>query len=241
MDVTLRPATGVGTWSPERRRPERYERRTSSAPDSHSRLRRSVGRDWTNWAAERASRYGLAGCIWDSLAPVLRQATPQSAAGNAATFVTNQTAFHMAATWAPVLRLHLAISTEMAWPPTAPRREVLVTRLQQHETGPTRYEQELITRIFARYAASARAPEPAGFWETPLLPPARVVLQPGATDSAPIPSALPAPSGMLPVPHYREDPGRLPSEPADIEQLTNHVLHSIDQRVVAARERLGKR
>src|SRR5262249_27224095 len=116
-------------------------------------------------------------------------------------------------------------------------------RLQRRETAVTPPSGELVTRLLARYEhrhehAAEEAPVPAAWLDAPAPP--RVVTRPAAASAKPDPApATPPPSQPLP---YWGDPPRPPAAPAvDIEQLTDQVLRSMDQRVIAARERMGKR
>jgi hypothetical protein len=242
MEVILRPATGAGAWRPGGRSLRRSGWPPPGLLGVGPRPRFTARAAWTAWAAVRTGRYGLTGRPWLALALVLRQTAAQSADGNAITFVTNQSTFYRATTWAPVLRLRLASPVEIAWPPAAQRSELLVTRLRRQETWTTRHEQETATRVFARYLPPETAPVPAGSWETAATPVPRVVVQPTPPAPPTAATAPPVPPGPPSAPRYWEDPARtsVPA-PADIEQLTDHVLRSLDQRVVAARERLGKR
>jgi hypothetical protein len=231
---------------------------------------RGGGSRWAAWAARLARRYGWRGGAWDHLAAMLRRQpgsedhTPTGAAWSASWPVylslhvtipaAQATAQPSAATpgLAPAVPDNNAVfrnpqsaihNPQLPWPFAARVAESSAARLLRRETAVAPPAGELVTRLLARYEhrqehAAEGAPVPAAWLDAPAPP--RVVNRPAAapTKAEPAP-AHPPPFQPLP---YWGDPPRPAAAPAmDVEQLTDQVLRSIDQRVIAARERLGKR
>jgi hypothetical protein len=126
-------------------------------------------------------------------------------------------------------------------PTTAPATtgrllETLVTRLQRRDRLTTWRESTLVVRLLARQETGADA-------ALSLPPPAvpRVVSQPAAALAVRAAQRSPAAAPLTP-PAYWDEPPRPASPPLmDVERLTDQVVRTIDQRMVAARERFGGR
>ena len=269
LTVTLRPATGGGTWRP-------VLNGTGVAPLA-SRERgegpgvRGVGSRWAAWADRLAQRYGVRGEAWDHLAALLlRQPGSDAQEHPGASWSTSWPVYLTLQVTIPAARATVQLPTEApdrapttpeistvfrnpqsairnpqwaAWPFAARVAESSAARLLRRETAVAPPSGELVTRLLARYEhrqgqAMEAAPVPTAWLDAPAPP--RVVNRPVAAPARPDPApATPPPFQPLP---YWGDPPRPPVAPAvDVEQLTDQVLRSMDQRVIAARERLGKR
>jgi hypothetical protein len=117
--------------------------------------------------------------------------------------------------------------------------EAVLLRLQRPAIPWTSWhETALVQRLVARRPApQGDSAPPANVWsETRPVP--RVISRPVQRVTPDV--AQETPSLPHPLPYW-EDVGRLPARvPIDVERLTDQVLRSLDQRVIAARERLGR-
>ena len=137
------------------------------------------------------------------------------------------------------------VQVEAARSPSASLTQVggeeIVMRLRHREIRMTWRESQLVERILARRERRDNGASPAPTWaDTPPVP--RVFHQPAAAPGAATPEPSVHPVSPVHDPRYWED-SRPPPAPAaaDVERLTEQVIRALDQRVVAARERLGKR
>ncbi len=118
--------------------------------------------------------------------------------------------------------------------------ETSLARLHRREVWTNTHETELVTRLLTRQTRQESAGVP-GDWSTAAPPPARVLNHPSvAPQAAPAPPVPPttAPPGL----RYWDEAAAPPAPPAvDIGHLTDQVMRTMEDRVIAARERLGKR
>lgn len=255
MDVTLRPATGGGTWRPTVRPP--------ALP--------MAGLRWAAWAARVAGRYDQLGAPWAWLSAILRRAGAPTAAPAISSTAGAPTVY---APWTLALTLRLVtpiarqtvmlpnaaphlLTPAEPWASAQPQAAAQVAgrletrpverliarvaepaagRIHERVTRINRYESALVERMLARQRReeSGSRSGSAPFVASQPLP--RVVRQ-----SAPaIPAtAQPQPPVAQPAPlRYWENAAQ--PLPPDIERLADQVIHTIDQRVTAARERLGR-
>jgi hypothetical protein len=254
MDVILRPAAGGGTWRPALR------------PLGHGRpmrLLRPLGDqspppaawDRATWVARLLARYGVDQGAWLPLAAVLWR-VPSEAAPTAGGGAQARRPLAPLTPWPLALTLRLvtpagraALPTARADAPefvgplgtrtTAPAAagrllETLVTRLQRRDRLTTWRESSLVVRLLARQETGADA-------ALPLPPPAvpRVVSQPAAALAALAAQRSPAAEPLAPPAYWDEPPRPTPPPLMDVERLTDQVVRTIDQRMVAARERFG--
>jgi hypothetical protein len=247
--VSLR-RTGGG-WQPLLRRP--------ASP--------AAGWRWAAWVAQLAGRRATGTPAWDRLA--LRLRTGSAGAPPAITSVSLRRETRVSLPWSMHLTLQpvvaaarhtltpypvpgpaaavrspgvthriqvptpivlLAASPDS--PPAARAAGEFVVRLLQREREVIGRESRLVERVLARQGLG----EPA---VAPVPPVSRVFHQPAASQpAAAVQNAAPAPALAA---QFRESTPQ-PSAPApDVERLTDQVIRSLDQRVTAARERLGKR
>ncbi len=125
-------------------------------------------------------------------------------------------------------------------PPAMQVIETSLARLHRREVWTDTHETELVTRLLTRQTRQDTA-GPPGDWSTAAPPPPRVLNHPtGVAPPASVPPIPPtaSPPGL----HYWDDSAVPPGPPAvDIGHLTDQVLRTMEDRVIAARERLGKR
>jgi hypothetical protein len=143
--------------------------------------------------------------------------------------------------------------------PSARATEAIVTRLRQRQQWITRHESRLVERILVRQESSQAIAQdsPSITRAAPVL---QIVKQPSTTTAAAaavspavVAAAVQAigssevvrPGAAATAPHsaprYWDDTQPpAPQAAFDVERLTDQVIRSIDQRVIAARERLGK-
>jgi hypothetical protein len=118
--------------------------------------------------------------------------------------------------------------------------ETSLARLHRREVWTNTHETELVTRLLTRQTRQ-ESTGTAGDWMGTAPPPARVfnhpAVAPPAEAAAPVPPAA-TPPGL----RYWGDDAAPPAPPTvDIGQLTDQVMRTMEDRVIAARERLGKR
>jgi hypothetical protein len=185
----------------------------------------------TNVSVRREPRVSVPWSLHLTLRPVVaaaRHALTPSPVPVAAAAVSSPVETHKI----PVPTPTLPLAASPALPPTVRAAGELVVRLLQREREVIGRESRLVERVLARQGLSATA--------VALVPPvSRVFHQPAASQpAAAVQSAAPAPA--LAAQFWESTPR--PSAPApDVERLTDQVICSLDQRVTAARERLGKR
>lgn len=121
-------------------------------------------------------------------------------------------------------------------------------------------EKVLVRRLFARgerrapsmylpgesEASGAAAPRPAGVPRTVRRTAIPVPAVVSAAAALPSPPAAVAARPVRPAPSagrhgFPERPGPAAPSPADLERLTDQVIRAVDRRIIAQRERMGKR
>ncbi len=217
------------------------------------------GSRWTVWAKQLVARYGAGLPVWNAPNAVTRRTQRSSERSGDAVNVLHQYHYH-----ALDLRLHLSIpaareqlaqdkaaTPDLNFPahsrvrdriqiPVPYAVETLVTRLQKREQTSLTREHDLVTRVLAHRRREGQVNAETEAW-TAAPPVPRIVNQPVAVVAATAQTkaaSLSTPPGMA---YWENTRGPMPVPPMDVERLTDQVLHSIDQRLVAARERLGKR
>jgi hypothetical protein len=126
--------------------------------------------------------------------------------------------------------------------------QTVLTRLARQETWATlRVEQRIVERILARIPAQEREdigsqPARSNPWES-IPAPQRIVNHPQPAAPTSHESAQPP---RPPAPQYWDgahtpSPHKLTPDNIDVNGLTDRVLRALDERVVAERERFGRR
>ncbi len=254
MQVSLRPAALGGTGRP----------RLKGNFKNLSRKRNSVWR-WVAWAEHRLGHYTRGIPAWDRLAATLRNegvtfnfmthtatsqffswplhfrlhlATPDArrllAPRDNGTISTNVAQLRASR------RSHFPMSRTTSDPTTQPV-ETIVTHSRERELSSKWREAELIRRVLNRVERRDKITTAGRAWaEPPPVP--RVFSQPAATlTSVSSQMRSSAPMTLAPLQSWDDTRRPLGLPTIEIEHLTDQVIQTIDQRLIAARERLGKR
>jgi hypothetical protein len=137
------------------------------------------------------------------------------------------------------IRPHLVRTVERTRPPTTDR--IVVTQHHQRTLHTVCHESTIITRLTAR--RERREPAATTHAVNSVRVPATPPIAVGPVVAHRPPMAPPEPPtplrSTIPSRHEIGDGVRTPSQAVDLQSLTDQVIQTIDQRVIAARERLG--